>query len=53
MDKSAKKFVNDDLDWHDYKRIKESLSRECTELRRQIAELKAAFRNTIGMVYPY
>lgn len=42
MDKSAKKFINDDLDKHDYKRIKESLSRECTELRSQIAELKAA-----------
>lgn len=42
MDKSAKKFINDDLDKHDYKRIKESLSRECTELRSRIAELKAA-----------
>ena len=42
MDKSARKFVNEDLDKHDYKRIKESLSRECTELRSQIAELKAA-----------
>ncbi|MBI2730503.1 MAG: recombinase family protein [Sphingobacteriales bacterium] len=42
MDKTTKKFVNDDLDKYDYKRMKESLSRECTELRRQIAELKAA-----------
>ncbi len=42
MDKSAKKFVNDDLDRNDYKRIKESLSRECTELRSRIAELKGA-----------
>lgn len=42
MDKSAKKFINDDLDKHDYKRIKESLSRECTELRSRIAELKSA-----------
>ena len=41
MDKSAKKFVNDDLDRHDYKRIKESLSRECAEMRSRIAELKA------------
>ncbi|MBS0646659.1 MAG: recombinase family protein [Verrucomicrobia bacterium] len=42
MDKSARKFVNEDLDKHDYKRIKESLSRECAELRSKIAELKAA-----------
>jgi site-specific DNA recombinase len=42
MDKSAKKFINDDLDKHDYKRIKESLSRECAELRSKIADLKAA-----------
>lgn len=42
MDKSAKKFINDDLDKHDYKRIKESLSKECAELRSRIAELKAA-----------
>lgn len=41
MDKSAKKFINDDLDKHDYKRIKESLSRDCTELRSRIADLKA------------
>ncbi|MBS1736285.1 MAG: recombinase family protein [Bacteroidetes bacterium] len=42
MDKSARKFVNEDLDKHDYKRIKENLSRECAELRSKIAELKAA-----------
>ncbi len=41
MDKSAKKFINNDLDKHDYKRIKESLSRECAEMRSKIAELKA------------
>ncbi len=33
MDKSAKKFVNDDLDKFDYKRIKENLSKENTELK--------------------
>ncbi len=41
MDKSAKKFINDDLDKFDYKRIKENLSRENSELRNKIAELKA------------
>ncbi len=41
MDKSAKKFVNDDLDKFDYKRIKENLSRENTELKTKIAELKS------------
>ncbi|MBK7346171.1 MAG: hypothetical protein IPI98_04490 [Chitinophagaceae bacterium] len=29
------------MDKHDYKRIKESLSRDCTELRSRIADLKA------------
>jgi hypothetical protein len=42
MDKSAKKFVNDDLNKYDYKRIKQTLLRKCTELRSQIAELKAS-----------
>ena len=42
MDKSVKKFVNDDLDKHDYELIKESLSKECTALRSRIADLKSA-----------
>ena len=42
MDKSARKFITDDLDKHDYKRIKENLSKECSELRNRIAELKSA-----------
>lgn len=41
MDKSAKKFVNDDLDKYDYKRIKENLSKDNTELKAKIAELKS------------
>ena len=41
MDKAAKKFVNDDLDKFDYKRIKESIAKECAELRNKIAELKS------------
>lgn len=39
MDKSAKKFVFDDLDKFDYRRIKENLSKECAEIRSKIAEL--------------
>ncbi len=41
MDKSARKFVNDDLDKFDYKHIKKSISRECSELRNKIAALKS------------
>lgn len=40
MDKAAEKLVLGDLDKYGYKRLKESLSRECTQLRLRIDELK-------------
>jgi site-specific DNA recombinase len=42
MDKAAIKLVNDELDKYAYKRLKENLSYECTEIRLRIDELKRA-----------
>jgi site-specific DNA recombinase len=42
MDKAAEKLVNDELDKYAYKRLKENLSKECTEIRLRIDELKRA-----------
>lgn len=42
MDKAAIKLVNDELDKYAYKRLKENLSNECTEIRLRIDELKRA-----------
>ena len=40
MDKAAEKLVEGDLDKYAYKRLKENLSRECTQLRIRMDELK-------------
>ena len=40
MNKAAEKLVNDELDKYSYKRLKENLSRECSEIRLRIDELK-------------
>ena len=52
LDKSVKKFVNDDLDKHDYELIKESLSKEGGALRSRIADLKG-FESGFQEYYRY
>ncbi len=49
MDKSAKKFVNDDLDKFDYRRIKESITKKCSELRNKMLNLNQRKRASMSI----